>query len=173
MRITPLVLGAALATQACSPYSISGPRPPSLPLFGPARADVATICVVRSAVMASAVTFIVHDNGKLVGATRGQSYFCYEAAPGMHAIVSQTFDSTDTPGSLQLEVAAGRRYYVAQEHEGVASLTSVLAQIDPDIAGERCASCVHRALTDAPGHEQVPPAVPFAPAADLRASAAR
>ena len=163
----------SLAAHGCSPYSIGGPRPSAVPLSGPARAEVATVCVIRSAVTAGGVTFVVHDNQQLVGATRGQSYFCYEAEPGMHELVSQTFDSTDTPGSLRLEVAAGTRYYVAQEHEGLASLTSVLVTIDPAVALERCGSCAHRALTDVPGHEQVPPPVPFAPAADLAATATR
>jgi hypothetical protein len=87
-----------VALAACTPYSISGPTTPAMAAFGASRIDVATVCVIRSSPWARAVTFIVHDGATLVGATKGDSYFCYEAEPGTHDIVSDTFDSTDHPG---------------------------------------------------------------------------
>lgn len=156
------LVASLLALAACSPYSISGATQPALMPFGSARAEVATVCVIRSSAMAQAVTFVVHDNATLVGATRGHSYFCYEAEPGEHDIVSQTFDSTDTPGRTHVVLVAGGRYWLEQQHTGLASLTSRLVWIDEATAQQRSQGCVHRSLTEVPGHEQVPPPVPFA-----------
>jgi hypothetical protein len=157
---------AALLAGACSPYSISGSTRPTLPAFGPARAEVGTVCVIRSSMWAQAVTFIVHDNQRLVGATKGHSYFCYEAEPGVHAVVSDTFDSVDHPGRTQIVVAPGARYWLFQDHENhFGSVTSKLEWIDESRAHELIEGCDYRVVTEVPGHEQVPPPVPYAPAA--------
>jgi len=157
---------AFVVMAACSPYSISGPTAPTVAAFGPAPTDVATICVVRSSVFAHAVTFVVHDNQTLVGATKGDSYFCYEAEPGEHVIVSDTFDPVDTPGRIHAVVQAGGRYWLRQDHENhFGSVTSKLAWLDPTTAGSLIAGCEYRVVRETPGHEQPPPAVPFAPAA--------
>ncbi len=156
---------ALLALAACSPYSTSGSTTPAIPAFGPARPDVATICVIRSSPYARAVTFIVHDNQTLVGATKGDSYFCYEAEPGDHVIVSDTFDSVDNPGRTVVSVEAGERYWLMQDHSNnFGSVTSKLAWIDGNAASQLIAGCEYRVVTAVPGHEQVPPPVPFAPA---------
>jgi hypothetical protein len=153
----------ALLLAACSPYSIGGPTTPAISAFGSARADAGTICVIRSSTWARAVTFVVHDNQTIVGATKGDSYFCYEAEPGAHEIVSQTFDSTDQPGRMHAVIAAGARYWLLQDHENhFGSVTSKLAWIDAVRARELVAGCEYRVLTEVPGHEQVPPPVPYA-----------
>ena len=80
---------APLLIASCSPYSLARPASPPVPLFGPpVRTDVATLCVIRPSHTALAVTFAVHDNHQVVGATCGESYFCYQAEPGLHRIVS-------------------------------------------------------------------------------------
>lgn len=159
-----LTLAAAAAAAACGPYSISGPTAPPIAPFGAARADAATICVIRSSPFARGVTFIVHDNLTLVGATRGDSYFCYEAEPGEHVIVSDTFDSTDRPGRTAVVVEAGARYWLRQDHSNRwGSVTSILAWLDPYAAADLVAGCTYKRVTEVPAHEAVPPAVPFAP----------
>ncbi len=162
MRLVPVLATGALLVAACSPYSIGGATQPVLTPFGPGRGEVATVCVIRSSMTAQAVTFVVHDNRTVVGATKGHSYFCYEAEPGEHEIVSQTFDSTDTPGQTRAVLVAGGRYWIEQQHSGIAALTSRLAWVDEAAARTLAEGCVHRALTEVPGHEHVPPAVPFA-----------
>jgi hypothetical protein len=158
-------LALALLT-ACSPYSISGPTTPSIAAFGGARTDVGTICIIRSSPWARAVTFVVHDNQTLVGATKGDSYFCYEAEPGQHVIVSDTFDSTDKPGRTHAMIHPGGRYWLRQDHSNnFGSVTSKLEWVDGVTAGALIAGCSYRVVTTVPGHEQVPPPVPFAPAA--------
>ncbi|MDX2090106.1 MAG: hypothetical protein SFX73_19770 [Kofleriaceae bacterium] len=156
----------AFVVTACSPYSISGPRPPSVAPFGPSRADAGTICVVRASAFARSVMFVVHDNRQLVGATKGDSYFCYEAAPGEHTIVSDTFDSVDHPGSVVVSIAPGARYWLLQDHENnLGSVTSKLAWIDEQRARQLVERCEYKVVTSVPGHEELPPAVPFVPAA--------
>lgn len=124
------------------------------------------MCVIRPALMAGAVTLVVHDNEQLVGATKGSSYFCYGAAPGHHQVVSDTFDSTDRPGRLTLDVAAGQRYWVYQDHDNnFGSITSKLSTVDESRARGLIASCEYTLVTEVPGHEHVPSRVPFAPAA--------
>ena len=59
-------------------------------------------------------------------------------------------------------LVAGGRYWLEQQHSGLASLTSRLVWIDEAAARERSEGCAHRALTAVPGHEHVPPPVPFA-----------
>lgn len=171
-RMKRLAVAAVLA--GCSPYSISGGTTPAMLAFGPARADVGTVCVIRSSAFARAVTFVVHDNGTLVGATKGESYFCYEAAPGVHEIVSDTFDSTDHPGRTSISVVAGQRYWLQQDHDNsFGSVTSKLVWVDENTARELASDADYKVLTETPGHEQVPAPVPFAPAADQVAAGPR
>lgn len=168
--MSKLALGIAMAAAACSPYSISGSTTPAMPAFGPARVDVGTVCVVRASTWARGVTFIVHDNSTLVGATKGDSYFCYEAEPGEHEIVSDTFDSADHPGRTSIAIARGQRYWLQQDHENTfGSVTSKLVWIDEATARDLISDADYRVLTETPGHERVPAAVPFAPAASQAA----
>jgi hypothetical protein len=163
-------LAVVIAMAACSPYSISGSTTPSMLAFGPSRVDVGTVCVIRASTWARGVTFVVHDNQTLVGATKGDSYFCYEAEPGEHEIVSDTFDSADHPGRTSIAIEAGRRYWLQQDHENTfGSVTSKLVWIDEGTARELVSDADYRVLTETPGHEDVPAPVPFAPAPQLAA----
>src|SRR5215472_7310947 len=115
MRTATLAIVTLLTATGCSAYSLASPQVPPIPAFGPvARTDVATVCVVRPSHFALAVTFVVHDNGQLVGATRGESYFCYEAEPGKHRVESSTGDPLDKAGSAVLAAETGRRYWLHQ-----------------------------------------------------------
>ncbi len=165
----------ALLLAACSPYTIGHSTTPPIAAFGAARTDVGTVCVVRSSAFARAVTFIVHDNQTLVGATKDHSYFCYEAEPGEHVIVSDTFDSTDRPGRTHVMIEPGARYWLLQDHDNSwGSVTSKLEWLDIDRASEEIEGCEYRMVTEVPGHEQVPPPVPFARsrASELRTASA-
>lgn len=164
-------LALTLFLAACSPYSLSGGVQAPIAATGSARPDVGTICVIRSSSFAQAVTFVIHDNQTLVGATKGHSYFCYEAEVGPHTIVSDTFDATDHPGRIQIAIDPGVRYWLLQDHENsFGSVTSKLAWIDEVLAAELVADCEYRVITETPGHEPVPPPVPYALAAYDRRS---
>lgn len=169
MTTFPAIVGIALGLAACSPYGVGTTTTPPISAFGPTDPAVATVCVIRSSQMANAVTFVVHDNQQLVGATRGESYFCYVAAPGAHELVSDTFDSVDTVGRLGLTVAGGNRYWVYQDHDNhFGSVVSKLSTVDEGRARELLVGCAYMLVTDVPGHEHVPTGVPFAPAVAMR-----
>ena len=156
-------LTLAVLLTGCSPYSLGGATTPPLGAFGPSRADAGTVCVVRSSPWAQAVTFVVHDNQTLVGATRGESYFCYEAEPGEHVIVSDTFDSVDRPAKIVARLEPGARYWLRQDHENhFGSVRSHLVWMTPEEAAAAIRGCAYRPISRAPAHEPLPPPVPFA-----------
>jgi hypothetical protein len=166
LRWLPLLAFGALLL-GCSPYSLAAP--PSVPLaaFGPARTDVATVCVIRPSHWALAVTFVVRDDGQLVGATRGESYFCYFAQPGDHSIVSSTGDGVDWDGHAALTVVAGKRYWLHQDYENVVGpILDRLQRVGEARARELLdeGGCEYKVLVAVPGAERLPGAVPFAPA---------
>jgi hypothetical protein len=161
MRIAPLAIVTLLTATGCSAYNFAQPKVPPVPAFGPvARTDVATVCVVRPSHFALLVTFVVHDDGQLVGATRGESYFCYFAQPGRHEIVSTTGDSVDEDGRVRFVAQAGRRYWLHQDYDNdLGSITPRLLWIDGPRALDFVENegCEYRTLTRVPAEEKAPP----------------
>ena len=157
MRIALVALVAA-----CSPYTLVTTQPTLSPSRD-ASPNLATICVIRSSPMARLVTFAIHDNAQLVGATRGDSYFCYLAEPGTHTIVSDTADSTDSPGALTLTVAAAGRYWVLQDHHNhFGSIESELGALADPAAVALAARCEYKRLDRVHAGERLPETVPLA-----------
>lgn len=168
-RASPVAAAPLLGLlAACSPYSLREVDAPPLQAFGPSpRTDVATVCVIRPSHFAVGVTFVVHDNGQLVGATRGESYFCYEAEPGAHRIASSTGDSIDKPGSALLAAEAGHRYWLHQDFDNVFGvIVDKLQWVDEARARElvRDGACGYDVLEGVPGDEKLPASPPFAAA---------
>jgi hypothetical protein len=164
MSHTLLVFVALATLSGCSAYSLAEPKAPPVAAFGPAlRAETATVCVVRPSHFAVAVTFVVRDNGQLVGATRGESYFCYEAQPGRHAIASSTGDPIDADGEAALNAEAGKRYWLHQDYDDVLGrIVDRLAWIDETRARAMIDDCDYKTLSAVPGGEALPPPVPLA-----------
>jgi hypothetical protein len=167
-RFAPPLLGLAAisAVSACSPYSLTEAKTPPVEAFGPVpRTDVATVCVIRPSHWAIAVTFVVHDNDQLVGATRAESYFCYLAAPGHHDLVSATGDAIDGgAGHESLTAQPGRRYWLHQDFDNVFGIvTDKLEWIDEARAREMWVECdcEYKRITGAPGGEPLPAALPL------------
>ena len=151
---------------ACSPYSLTDLKAPPTRAFGPsARSDVGVVCVARPSHFALGVTFVVHDNKQLVGATRGESYFCYEAEAGEHFLVSSTGDPIDSDGTARLAVEAGRRYWLHQDFDNVLGfVTAKLQWVDETRWRELVddAPCQYKVLSGVPGDEALPGDLPFA-----------
>jgi hypothetical protein len=165
------LLASCLVFAGCSSYSLAAPKVPPAAAFGPARTDVATVCVIRPSHWAVAVTFVVHDDDQLVGATRGESYFCYFARPGEHRIASSTADPTDRDGHATLTAVAGGRYWLHQDFDNVfGSITDKLQWVDEARARQLLddGSCDYKVLDGVPGEERLPGAVPIAPARAVR-----
>lgn len=99
---------------ACSPYRLADP--PSDPdavtqPFTGYLDSMASLCMIRTSTLAMAVTFVVHDNNMLVGATRGPSWFCYRAEPGNHRIAIASDDGVQ---SFDVTLDPRTRYYLDQ-----------------------------------------------------------
>jgi hypothetical protein len=106
------ILVAATLALACSPYRLADP--PSDPdavtqPFTGYLDSMASVCIIRTATLAMAVTFAVHDNDMLVGATRGPSWFCYRAEPGRHHIAIASEDGVQ---SFDVVLDLRARYYL-------------------------------------------------------------
>lgn len=145
-----LALGCARSEPAKEPSELGAP--PN---------GVARVCVLRPDREASDVTMEIRDNGRLVGATRGTTYFCYLAAPGDHQITS----IDDDTGPTLLSARAGARYWLHQE---IATLDghvhAHLDFVDEPTALEMLESCESRVLVNVPGHDDREDAMPIAPA---------
>lgn len=139
---------------ACSPYSLGDPpENPDLATrpFTPYIDSMASVCVIRTARLALAVTFTVHDNEVLVGATRGLSWFCYRAQPGRHVI---TMTSDDGSQRFEALLDERGRYYFEQGLQY--NLGEVIPQgkwIDEPAARPLFERSHHRILQGAPASE--------------------
>lgn len=146
----------------CSSYSFVEPRTPPIGPFATPPSDVAQVCVVRPHILAGAVTFVVRDNGRLVGATRGASYFCYFAMPGVHRIESEG----DAIEAATVVLSPAVRYYVHQRVKNVMGwVTSPLEWIPEAEARAMIEKCTYRVVTEVPAGEVRPPVNPVAAAA--------
>ena len=110
LRLAAAVAGLALA--ACSPYRLADPPQDPDAVTQPFTAyldGMASVCMIRTAMLAMAVTFVVRDNDMLVGATRGPSWFCYRAEPGRHHIAIASEDGVQ---SFDVDLELRGRYYL-------------------------------------------------------------
>jgi len=162
MRRPALALVALTAfVGGCSAYQIT--KPDALPIEALAAppAGKGQICVLRPHWIAGLVLMTVRDNGELVGATRGVTYFCYYAEPGHHHITSHA-DSTDV---AEIDVAVGQSYYLHQIVDNIAGwVRARLAWVTPDLAREMVEKCGYRVLTSVPAKDKLPDSPPIAAA---------
>lgn len=150
-----------LSVVGCSSYGFVEPKTPPIQPFAVPPSDLAQVCVVRPHILAGAVTFAVRDNGRLVGATRGASYFCYFAMPGRHHITSEA-DDTEMSDVVMLQAT---RYYVHQKVKNVMGwVTSPLEWVPETEARSMIAKCDYRVVTEVPDGVVRPPVNPVAAA---------
>lgn len=155
---------AALGGAACTSYKLAEPAAPLQP-WSSAPGGLATICVVRTSVLALAVAFPTRDNGMLVGATRGPSRFCYYAEPGEHEITVES-DATET---AHLVAEPEGRYFLKLEVDNIAGWVRGRAVwVTEDVAREDFDSSIYQILVGVPGSEKLPGEVPIAPAREER-----
>lgn len=150
----------ALLGSACTSYKLAEPKQPIDPKLG-GPGGLATICVVRTSVLAMAVAMPTRDNGMLVGATRGPTHFCYYAEPGEHEITIEG-DSTET---AHLTAAPEGRYFLKIEVDNIAGwVRGRGVWITEDVAQEAFESSTYEVLVGVPGEEKLPGEAPIAPA---------
>jgi len=153
----------ALLVGGCSGYSLVKPDPLPVDARAWPPAGWAQVCVLRPHWIAAAVTLTVHDDGVLMGATRGPSYFCYYAEPGPHQISSEEADAgaLDVAHELRVTPAAGRRYFL---HQRIHPFGHILEWVDEELGEKLARRCGYRVLARAPAGEALPPQPPVAPA---------
>ena len=146
----------------CSGYGLTEPKTPPIEPFAAAPAGHAQICVIRPhGFKAAAVTFVVRDNGRLVGATKGASYFCYFAQPGKHRVTSEADDAQEA----NVLAIPGARYYLRQKVSNVLGwVSSPMEWVGEGEAHEMISRCEYRVLTDVHDGEARPPVNPVAAA---------
>jgi hypothetical protein len=136
----------AVASFGCSPYRVIRPDAPPLDARAEPPFGCGEICVVHPHSVDQR-TLAVRDNGALVGATRGPSYFCYRAEPGRHRLTVSR-----ARGAADFVVAAGARQFVHQAAGPGASLEMV-----DDATGRSMLARVDYALlVAAPEDEELP-----------------
>jgi hypothetical protein len=120
----------------------------------------ARVCVMRPASEAATVTMELRDNERLVGATRGNTYTCWLAAPGEHQI-----RSPDDTGPTYLHALAGHHYWLHQDVVMLAGdLHAHLDWVDDAAAAELLDACTQRVMVSVPGHDERTDAVAVSPA---------
>lgn len=133
-------------------------RPPAEPAPPGGSAQV---CVLRPETIAADTTMEVRDNGRVVGATRGATYFCYLAAPGEHQITS----IDDDTGPTLLHAAGGACYWIHQEVTTLgADVHAHLDFLDEPAAHAMLERIDTRVLVSVRGHEDREDAMPIAAA---------
>jgi hypothetical protein len=133
----------------------------SIAELGPVPSGAARVCVVRPDSLAANVSMPVRDNGRLVGATRGTTFFCYLARAGEHQITSVDDDT----GPMLLRAVSGARYWLHQDVSELAGAVHAhLDWVDERAGLELLDACEARVHVAVPGHEDETSAQPIAPA---------
>jgi hypothetical protein len=133
--------------------------------LGAVPSGAAQVCVVRPDALASQVSMPVRDNGRLVGATRGTTFFCWLARTGEHQITS----SDDDTGPMLLHARSGARYFLHQDvMELGGAIHAHLDWVEESAARELLDACEARVRVAVPGHDDEPFAQPVAPAISRR-----
>lgn len=159
--LTAAIASFGIASTACSSYGVATSEMPAVAPFTATRANEAKVCVVRGGAPAPLYTTVVYDNGKLVGATKDGTYFCYAVESGKHVIVS---DGTFGSPTALLTAQAGRRYYLKQAWLLPAVRGHALSWIDEPAARDEMEGDEYSLLTEVPGNQSLPEASTFAPA---------
>jgi hypothetical protein len=155
------VLGLA---GACSPYKVSEPQGAVLHPFAPIPQEFARVCVIRTSQLAQAIAFPTKDNGALVGATKGPTFFCYRAEPGEHTLAIET----EAPTSVELRAEGGKSYYLHQKvpfDPFALKMRCETAWVDETVARKLVDKSSYEVVTQGPNGEALPEPVPYAKAA--------
>jgi hypothetical protein len=156
-----LSIAGGLALISCAAPHTPAETRTTIAELGGIPSGVARVCVIRPERAASNVTMEVRDNGRLVGATRGTTFFCWLAAPGEHQITS----IDDDTGPTLLVAKANARYWLHQEVSAIGGdVHAHLDWVDDTTAGEMIDACDARVLVSVPGHDDRTDAMPLVPA---------
>ena len=165
LRAYITLMGSGLVGLGCAHEGGHSSRTAINDELGAVPSGAAQVCVVRPDALASHVSMPVRDNGRLVGATRGTTFFCWLARTGEHQITS----SDDDTGPMLLRARSGARYFLHQDvMELGGAIHAHLDWVDEGAALEMLDACEARVRVAVPGHDDEPFAQPVAPAISRR-----
>lgn len=162
------VLGAFAS--GCTRYEIAARDTAPEKTFDALPANTGQICVIRPHNVALLVPAVVRDNRRLVGMTKGPTWFCWLAEPGVHKIKTRYGDDvdenlgTDEVTDAAILVEPGGRYYLHHDVSKILSL-SVRWVLDPAEASAMIAECEWADLVGGPEGEKLPAPGEVIPAA--------
>lgn len=168
----PCMIMSLTLLAACSSYKVTTSLPPPAHVFAPTPAQVGQICVVRPHSVAALAPAVVHDNGRLVGVTKGPTYFCYLAQPGWHSLASTYGDDvdrelgTDQVAEATVMVEPARRYFL--HHDVTNPLLLSVRWVSEAAARPMIDVCRYAQLAEVPGDEAIPEADRLVPAMATR-----
>jgi hypothetical protein len=165
-----MVVVAGGISSACTRYEIAPRDTAPAGAFDPLPANTGQICVVRPHNVALLVPAVVRDNRRLVGMTRGPTWFCWFAEPGVHRIMTRYGDDidenlgTDEVTDAAILVEPGGRYYL---HHDVSKILTISVRwvLDPAEAQSMIAECEWADLVAGPSEEKLPAPGEVIPAA--------
>ncbi len=146
---------------ACTRYELAARDTAPGKTFDPLPPNTGQICVIRPHNVALLVPAVVRDNRQLVGMTKGPTWFCWLAEPGVHKIMTRYGDDidenlgTDEITDAAILVEAGGRYYLHHDVSKILTL-SVRWILDPAEANAMISECQWADLVAGPSEERLP-----------------
>jgi hypothetical protein len=152
---------AGLLASACTRYELAAREAAPPKTFDALPPNVGQICVVRPHNVALLVPAVVRDNRQLVGMTKGPSWFCWLAEPGIHKIMTRYGDDidedlgTDEITDAAILVEPGGRYYL---HHDVSKILTISVRwvLDAAEANAMIGECEWVDLVAGPSGERLP-----------------
>lgn len=155
------VIVASVYSTACTRYEIALRDDAPGKISDPLPADTGQICVVRPHNVALLVPAVVRDNRQLVGMTKGPTWFCWLAEPGLHKVVTRYGDDidenlgTDEISDAAILVEPGGRYYL---HHDVSKILTISVRwvLDAAEAQAMISECQWADVVAVPSGEKIP-----------------
>ena len=144
-------LAPLAALTACTGYELSARPVPPINPFAEPPPGLAQVCVVRPK-WPDGTTMPVRDNGKVVGALRARTFFCYFAGEGAHHMAIEK-GAVLGPAGADLAVATGQRYFVSYDVEALSDSVRTVSQ---DEYKDLIQDCRYAVVADVPPGESSP-----------------
>jgi hypothetical protein len=150
-RFLILAIGFILLSGCAATSMVAPDRKPDLA----PRTDTATLVIIRDTKFGFAIVFWNYLDGKLIGETKGKTYFVTPVKPGPHYVVV----ATENTAVAHLTFEPGKIYYL---REGVLlgwwrARTNGFSPLNPQEAAEAMNSCTYMEYDPTRGGEDMNP----------------
>ncbi len=154
LPLVALLVVGSVASTSCRPWRMSEPDYPVPAPSGAIPPNLSRVCVIRGESFDDKTPFPTWDNGALVGATRGGTYFCYLAEPGIHELTMGNENRATIAGILE----PGKGYFLQHETLPGGGITNVRPVWLADATANALMSQgEYQILTDVPSGFSLPP----------------